>query len=55
VTNCRDNIDTNTEASLPTDPVNATGLFNFGESVARISPDMIKRSEPVYFNTVSLK
>tara|TARA_R110001599_G_scaffold353881_1_gene602093 strand:+ start:87559 stop:87726 length:168 start_codon:yes stop_codon:yes gene_type:complete len=55
VTNCRDNIDTNTDASLPTDPANATGLFSFGGRVARVSPDLIKRSVPVYFNTVSLK
>jgi len=30
------------------DPVTGTGLFRFDESVARVFPDMIKRSVPGY-------
>ena len=54
VTDSRDNIYANPDAEPLTDPVNGTGLFSFDESVARVFPDMIKRSVPGYSTIVSM-
>ena len=54
VTNSRDNIYANPEAPPHNDPVSGTGLFSFDESVARVFPDMIKRSVPGYSTIVSM-
>lgn len=54
VTNSRDNIYANAEAPPHADPISGTGLFSFDESVARVFPDMIKRSVPGYSTIVSM-
>jgi tRNA (cmo5U34)-methyltransferase len=36
------------------DPLSATGLFSFDHSVARVFPDMIKRSVPGYATIISM-
>ncbi len=40
--------------SLYSDPLSEHGLFTFDESVARVFPDMIKRSVPGYTTIVSM-
>jgi tRNA (cmo5U34)-methyltransferase len=40
--------------SLYADPLSERGLFTFDESVARVFPDMIKRSVPGYATIVSM-
>lgn len=54
VTDFRDNIYANPETPPHADPVTGTGLFSFDESVARVFPDMIKRSVPGYSTIVSM-
>jgi len=38
----------------PSDPLSGTGLFSFDDNVARVFPDMIKRSVPGYATIVSM-
>jgi tRNA (cmo5U34)-methyltransferase len=40
--------------TIYTDPLSDTGLFTFDDSVARVFPDMIKRSVPGYPTIVSM-
>ena len=54
VTDSRDDIYANPAADTPADPVAGTGLFSFDESVARVFPDMIRRSVPGYTTIVSM-
>ncbi|MEZ5572192.1 MAG: carboxy-S-adenosyl-L-methionine synthase CmoA [Halioglobus sp.] len=45
---------TDTRDSLYADPLSEHGLFTFDDSVARVFPDMIKRSVPGYATIVSM-
>lgn len=54
VTDARDTIYANPDDEPHADPVSGTGLFSFDESVARVFPDMIKRSVPGYSTIVSM-
>lgn len=54
VTNSRDTLYANSEAPAHTDPVTGAGLFRFDEAVARIFPDMIKRSVPGYTTIIAM-
>ena len=54
VTDSRDNIYADRCADTLTDPVTGASLFSFDENVARVFPDMIKRSVPGYGTIVSM-
>lgn len=53
-TDSRDTIYANPDQAAPADPVTGTGLFSFDEGVARVFPDMIRRSVPGYATIVSM-
>ncbi len=38
----------------PSDPVSGTGLFSFDDNVARVFPDMIRRSVPGYATIIAM-
>ncbi|MEM8659417.1 MAG: carboxy-S-adenosyl-L-methionine synthase CmoA [Pseudomonadota bacterium] len=50
----RDTLYATSEAPAHTDPVTGAGLFRFDENVARVFPDMIKRSVPGYTTIVAM-
>ncbi len=54
MTDSCDNIYANPDTGSLSDPVTGAGLFSFDESVARVFPDMIKRSVPGYSTIVSM-
>jgi len=54
MTDQRDNLYAGPDAGMLTDPVTGAGLFTFDESVARVFPDMIRRSVPGYATIVSM-
>ncbi|MCP5130283.1 MAG: carboxy-S-adenosyl-L-methionine synthase CmoA [Pseudomonadales bacterium] len=54
MTDSRDNIYADPDNALLCDPVTGAGLFRFDESVARVFPDMIRRSVPGYATIVSM-
>lgn len=45
---------TDTRDTIYADPLSATGLFAFDDNVARVFPDMIKRSVPGYSTIVAM-
>ena len=45
---------TNSRDTIYADPLSETGLFTFDDNVARVFPDMIKRSVPGYPTIVSM-
>ena len=45
---------TNPRDTIYADPLSATGLFAFDDNVARVFPDMIKRSVPGYATIVAM-
>ncbi|MEE4145862.1 MAG: carboxy-S-adenosyl-L-methionine synthase CmoA [Halieaceae bacterium] len=53
-TDSRDDIYAEPAADAPADPLAGTGLFSFDETVARVFPDMIRRSVPGYATIVAM-